>query len=1310
MVVVVLAAGLVAAWRAAGYDKPRFDLHDGGVWVSRSSLQQVGRLNTALRLIDARLTTALDFELYQSGRNVLVHDRTAGVLRPVDVRFASFGPEVKVGADASVSLGGTTAAVLRKGRVWVGRADQLGAMGLPDGPSALTVRGGAALAVGVDGIVHVLIRRSGQVVRLDPHGAVIDRRPLGARNLGADVQLTAVGDRSVVLDPAGQRLLFQGDRPVALGALSGPAAPGTSAGLAIQQPGPPNPEGVLVAGTAKLVAVRPGADSPEVVVDLAAQGGGAAAPVFVSGCAYGAWSGMSIVAVWCTTGSQAVTYPLGPIAGPLQFRVNRGQAVVNDLNSGVSWLLGKAEPKRVDDWSQALTSDEPDAGEGAGKESRRVAGAVKVYNRAAPNRPPAAVDDELATRPGRATVLHPLANDSDEDLDVLLLAPPKPLTETDGKLELIDGGAAFQFTPPAGRTDPVPFDYVVTDGRGGEDTGRVTMEIHPEGQNGPPKVAHDRVRVAAGSSVDHDVLANDTDPDGDALSLAGVALDPGKGTVQFRPDGLVTYTPAGGIKGDVTLTYQVVDEYGAADSGQLVAQVQDGNLAPLPREDHAVTFAGRDAVVELLANDSDPNRDTLSVVKVQERSDARVTWTPQGRLRFRAERPGSYDLLYTVSDGTNVADTLVRVEVLRSGDRHGPIAVRDEAMVRAGVATLVAPLANDVDLDGDVLVLQRVDSVPPPLVVELLQRQFLRVRAMQPLDHPLAFSYLVTDGGLQATGTVVVRPAPPSSVNQAPVTGPDEISVRAGNVTRVDVLANDIDPDGDTLQLAAVDGVPAEDGLVFIQGRELRYQAPTLEKGAVVTHYTVVDSAGNKAAGTVTIHVTPADPARNQPPQPRQMEARLFSGRTTEITVPLVGADPDGDPVVLLGLSEPPSLGEVVAVHPDSLVYHAFDDSVGTDRFTYRVRDPFGSEATGVVLVGIAPPPDVNSPPVAVPDTADVAPGADVRIPVLANDSDPDGDEVEIPRVDDAIGVPRQGKVELTHNRQAIIFHAPRQLGPVSFDYAITDGRGTIVRGLVTVTVAADAPKEPPVARDDVVKPQAPGATLVIDVLANDDDPDGDPRRLTVSVDASSGAKVRDGKVHLVMPDRAVSLVYTVTDADKLSARAFVMIGWAADLPPVAGLDKAETGRNQAVRVDVLANDKDREGAALHLIRVVTTKSGSADIEGDAVRFTPSADFVGDAAFTYEVSDEPDGEHGNMAVGTASISVTGNRPPRVTAAIVEVPAGGSRSIDLRSLATDPDGDHLSFGNLSGAPKGLRAAIDGSTLSVSADDTTPKDTS
>ncbi|WP_223171960.1 Ig-like domain-containing protein [Microbacterium sp. NIBRBAC000506063] len=114
------------------------------------------------------------------------------------------------------------------------------------------------------------------------------------------------------------------------------------------------------------------------------------------------------------------------------------------------------------------------------------------------------------------------------------------------------------------------------------------------------------------------------------------------------------------------------------------------------------------------------------------------------------------------------------------------------------------------------------------------------------------------------------------------------------------------------------------------------------------------------------------------------------------IAVPLDGIDADGDSVELVGLASSPAQGRVTEVGANYLDYEAFDTAAGVDVFRYEVRDRLGKTGVATVRVGIAPPESVNQAPYAVKDSLVVRPGREVAVPVLANDSDPEGDQISL--------------------------------------------------------------------------------------------------------------------------------------------------------------------------------------------------------------------------------------------------------------------------------------------------------------------------
>ncbi|HUL80025.1 MAG TPA: FG-GAP-like repeat-containing protein, partial [Vicinamibacteria bacterium] len=96
--------------------------------------------------------------------------------------------------------------------------------------------------------------------------------------------------------------------------------------------------------------------------------------------------------------------------------------------------------------------------------------------------------------------------------------------------------------------------------------------------------------------------------------------------------------------------------------------------------------------------------------------------------------------------------------------------------------------------------------------------------------------------------------------------------------------------------------------------------------------------------------------------------------------------------------------------------------------------------------------------PVARDDTASVRSGSSVVIPVLANDSDPQGDPLVVIRV----GTPSHGAAVLNANGTVSYTAQAGYVGVDSFDYTISDGRYGTARAIVTVTVTAPPVNKPP--------------------------------------------------------------------------------------------------------------------------------------------------------------------------------------------------------------------------------------------------------
>lgn len=184
--------------------------------------------------------------------------------------------------------------------------------------------------------------------------------------------------------------------------------------------------------------------------------------------------------------------------------------------------------------------------------------------------------------------------------------------------------------------------------------------------NSPPVATDDAATTQLQVAVTIPVLANDTDRDGDTLTVTGVGSAP-NGTVVKNANNTVTYTPKKRFTGTDSFTYTISDGHGGTATARVTVLVKPPNSPPVARSDSATTTINTPVVINVLANDTDPNGDPLTVSAVTQGSsgavsinaNSTVTYTPKTGFK------GRDSFTYTVSDGNGgsaTAAVTVRVQ------------------------------------------------------------------------------------------------------------------------------------------------------------------------------------------------------------------------------------------------------------------------------------------------------------------------------------------------------------------------------------------------------------------------------------------------------------------------------------------------------------------------------------------------------------------------------------------------------------------------------------------------------------------------
>lgn len=206
------------------------------------------------------------------------------------------------------------------------------------------------------------------------------------------------------------------------------------------------------------------------------------------------------------------------------------------------------------------------------------------------------------------------------------------------------------------------------------------------------------------------------------------------------------------------------------------------------------------------------------------------------------------------------------------------------------------------------------------------------------------------------------------------------------------------------------------------------------------------DLAGNTTDSSAPASATTLD---NQAPIANADSTSVVNTATVTVNVLANDSDPEADALTVQTVTQ--GVNGSVSFTSTGLTYKPNSGFVGTDSFSYTIADSFGATATANVTVNVTAAPVVvtNNPPIAMADSITVVVGQTVIIPVLGNDSDPDGDALTITSVQRA----RRGSISISNAGKDLSYKAGSRTGSETVSYTVSDGRGGKASAQITITI-----------------------------------------------------------------------------------------------------------------------------------------------------------------------------------------------------------------------------------------------------------------
>ncbi|KQM83183.1 Ig-like domain-containing protein [Agromyces sp. Leaf222] len=762
-------------------------------------------------------------------------------------------------------------------------------------------------------------------------------------------------------------------------------------------------------------------------------------------------------------------------------------------------------------------------------------------------------------------------------------------------------------------TPPEESDELEGDEKSAQQTFEDTIAERTD-QNRPPVAREDDFGARPTRTTILEVLENDTDPDGDVLTVSSVTGIPeSMGRIEQIDGGrALQFSPAEGAAGTVSFRYSVDDGRGGVAEASVNVRVvpESENTAPVSVRSGAISVEqGQQVSYNVVTDWIDPDGDDLYLVNASPVGGDSVRFSPDGNLTFqhKSAELGQKEVQFTVSDGQTAATGMLTVEVKPSGSLN-PIGTPDFTRVFAGEKTLIEPLVNDVSPSGAPLSLLGIEEAPESAeITPNLERGSITFSSSEVGDY--VFVYNLGAGATVSVGLIRVQVVEAPAEALPPIAVKDTAYLRPGEPLSIPVLANDVSPSGRVLAVQSVDDT-ATDGLVSVElltNTVARVTASAALDRQLQFAYTVSDGVGT---ATTTVTVVPVPPlVKNQPPVATEDTAIVRAGDI--VTVPVTRNDfhPDAAAFhVLPELAFGDDFKGLAFVDDDTVRYQAPEEA-GVYSLSYAIGDDHEQTAKAkLTITVVGRGSEGNRAPLPTPITSRTFEGSAVKIDIPLDGLDPDGDSVTLTGIS---STPSLGRV-VERTSTSLTYEAlTGSAGTETFTYEVRDTYGASATGTIRIgVIPRPVVQLPPSAVDDSIE-MKPGRTASVEVLLNDSDPSGYSLRVESLPDVDEGleAEIRDlRRVVVKAPDQegAYTIRYEISNGHGGADAAFLQIAVTDDaviLPPTAEdqvIEPEEVLDGEDVTVTPLRDATNPGGLVEDLVVTVEGPNASkAEVDSD---------------------------------------------------------------------------------------------------------------